>query len=86
MRDESETATLLASRYSTFLEVELPDGRHTSCELCVAPQELIGFSAPGVGLFWTRLLSRLVERRSLTHWLGELDSLRVGRQGVLDFS
>lgn len=81
----SEIATLPARRYTTFLEVELPDGRRTYCELSLAPQEPIGFSATNVGLFWTRLLNSLVNRHPLTRWLAELDSLRGGRQGELKF-
>ena len=80
---ERETATWPASRYTTFLEVELPDGHHTYCELSLAPQEPIGFSGTNVALFWTRLLGSLANRRSLTSWLEELDSLRGGRQGKL---
>ena len=75
----------LARRYSTLLEVELPDGRHTYCELILEPTEEIGFSNTNLGLFWTRLLSSLVERKSLISWLGELDSLRGGRQQELPF-
>ncbi len=75
----------VAKRYTTFLEVELPDGRRTSCELHLEPTELIGFSSTGVGLFWTRLLHSLVQRKSLTNWLEELDSLRGGHQQKLKF-
>ncbi|MGE3341527.1 MAG: hypothetical protein AB7J46_06560 [Candidatus Altimarinota bacterium] len=78
-----ETAMLPAKRYITFLEVELPDGRHTSCELSLEPMELIGFSSTSLVLFWTRLLNSLATRKSHTSWLGELDSLRGGRQQEL---
>ena len=80
---DMETAMLPARRYTIFLEVELPDGRRTYCELSLEPTELIGFSATNVALFWKRLLRSLVGRKSLTSWLEELDSLRGGRQGGL---
>ena len=73
---------LLARQYTTFLEVEMPDGSRCAAELTVTPTGFYNINQASV---WTRLLSSLARRESLTKWQLDLDSLRGGRQGVLPF-
>ena len=77
---------LPAKDYSVFLETVLPDGRLTTVKLTLEPQDLAGFTAFNVGLFWRALLMSLVNRKPLSHWFSELDSLRGGSQMELPLS
>lgn len=68
-------------RFIMPLEAVTPGGRHVLCDLVL--EIPIGSYDTSQDLFWTRLGRSLGTRKSTTHWLAELDSLRGGRQGEL---
>lgn len=58
-----ETATSSPKRYSTFLEVKLPDGNRVSCELRLT---LTGSFDTNLDWFWTQVLDSLERTYRIT--------------------